>query len=114
MYSSRNRLIVQNEAEMNEYNNKNNSNINDKINDVSNELENNDQNHEVLVTFNCNNNNLNNQNIKENENDLSNLQNISSNKEIKNRPSTAMFSISSKISLKNHIERIKSIINFIK
>jgi hypothetical protein len=103
MYSSKTRLIGENEALLN---------LNDRNNDISNDLENNDQNYDVLVTFNGNNNNNNQNNNpkqKENENDLSNLHNFSSNKEGKNRPSTAMFSISSKISLKNHIERIKSI-----
>jgi len=102
-----------------EYTNKNEflkycMNFNDKNNDLSNELENGDQNNEILVTFqgsnNINNNNIigSNYNFKENENDLSNYQYLSSNKEIKYRPSTAIFSISSKMSLKNHIERIKS------
>lgn len=110
MYSSKTRLIGENEAANGDYSSKNYLLLNDKNNDVSNDFENNEHNYDVLVTFNGNNN----QNMKEkekekeNENDLSNLHNFSSNREVKNRPSTAMFSISSKISLKNHIERIKS------
>lgn len=127
LYSSKTRLISGSEAADNaEHNYKTYLNKHDKNNDISNYLENNEQNYDVLVTFNGNNNNKgnnydknnNNLNVRdkenENENDLSNLQNFSSNKDNnRNRPSTAMFSISSKVSLKNHIERIKSKLLFI-
>jgi len=121
MYSCKTRLNCENEVANADFNYKSYLNLNEKNNDISNDLENNEQNYDALVTFNANNNynnNLNNNNFNnnvnikekedENENDFSNLQNFSDNKDIKKRPSTAMFSISSKISLKNHIERIKS------
>ncbi len=119
MYSSK---YTNNESNKNIliYNNEKTNSNNEVYNDMD---KTNYHNNEILITFNANNdmnnvagsssNNLK-TNININENDLSNLNNPYYNKENKNRPSTAIYSTSSKLSLKNHIERIKSIIHFLK